>query len=73
MGYPLVNVSNNSAFLPCPDVVHATKLGGSVGGTVQSCTSNETFGLASRLFVFLDDGLDVMTMTGFEEYWDDGM
>lgn len=45
---------------------------GKKGGCVQSWTSSDTFGLTSRLLVFLDAGLVVMTMTGRDEYGDDG-
>lgn len=39
---------------------------------VQSCTSRETLGLATRLVILRDAGLVVNTMTGAEEYGEEG-
>lgn len=44
-----------------------------VGGPSQSWTNSETFGLTTRLLVFFDEGFVVITMTGAEEYCEEGM
>ncbi len=60
-----------------PNTRHQYELAGLFGhfgdwGIIQSCTRRETFGLARRLLVFLDDGFVVMMMAGADEYGDDG-
>lgn len=41
-------------------------------GVLQSCTRRETLGLATMLMVLREAGFVVMTMTGCEEYGEDG-
>lgn len=76
--YPVIDLYMHG---PC----HISEIGGEGGNrggekgktgrgnaSVQSWTRSETFGLATRLLVFLDAGFVVMTMTGADEYGDDG-
>lgn len=43
------------------------------GGFSQSWTNSETLGLTTRLLVFFEEGFVVITITGEEEYCDEGM
>lgn len=61
---PLLTISN-----PVPHILEDNYW----NGFLQSCTNNDTLGLRTKLLVFFEDGFVVITMTGKDEYCEEGM